>query len=223
MVDRIAWSSIAIASLAIVAPTAGCVGSFSAPSAYQSQEYLCDSQHAADFQALADGCVGGMHCAGVFSLTGSMQSTPLTFGGTLANAQYFVVQMPGATMQQWDQAKMSGASPYFDFIFHAVSIGGDVGQDETTTRMLTINSAAPSATNSLGDTAVQVGQLLEVGGASADLLALSNSGTMTLTMLSPTEARGTFHGEFGNANDVVDGCFDMFPTMPTGVNPAPSR
>jgi hypothetical protein len=217
MVDRFGSASVALALL-----TAGCVGSFSTPSAYQQQEYLCDAQHASDFQALADSCAGGMRCAGVFSLTGSMQNTPLTFGGTLASAQYFVVQMPGATTQQWDQAKMSGASPYFDFIFHVVSIGGTVGQGEMMTRTLSINSAATTAANSLADDQVQVGQLLEVGGASADLLALTNSGSVTVTVLSPGEARGTFHGQFGNTNDVVDGCFDMFPTMTTGVNPAPS-
>src|SRR5690348_5184392 len=122
MIERFGRASFLLMFLA-----SGCVGKFNTPSAYMSQEYLCDPAHAAQFQSLFAGCDSGMACAGVFSLTGKLQGDPVTMGGTLTAGQYFVVQMPGSMTQQRDQAKMSGASPYFDFIFHLVSLGGNVG------------------------------------------------------------------------------------------------
>jgi hypothetical protein len=212
---------LARASLLPVVLAGGCVGKFKTPSAYMSQVYLCDPAHASQFQSIVDGCTSAS-CAGAFSLTGTLQGEPVTMGGQLAGGQFFVVQTPGSTIQQWDQAKMNGMSPYFNFVFHLVSIGGKVGDPPSATRTLNINSAAPSLNNSLADSEVQAGQFLEVSGASADLIGLTNSGSVVISELSPAEVRGTFHGQFGTANDVVDGCFAMLPTIPTGVNPAPS-
>jgi hypothetical protein len=211
-----------LAGLLMVGLAGGCVGSFSTPSAYQDQVYLCDPDHATQFQALANSCQGGQSCAGVLSLTGMLQEKPLTIGTTLTSGQYFLVQQPGSSVQLWDEAKLSGASPYFDFIFHLKSIGGTVGQNPGPARTLVINGVAPSLKNALDDDQVQAGQLLEVSNVSDDLPGLTNSGTVVVTSISMWELKGTFHGQFGGAIDVVDGCFDMFPTQ-IEVNPTPTQ
>jgi hypothetical protein len=68
----------------------------------------------------------------------------------------------------------------------------------------------------LADDQVDVGQFLEVGGASSDQQGMT--GQVVITSLSSSEIRGTFHGSFGSPEDVVDGCFIASPSETT-VNP----
>jgi hypothetical protein len=211
-------AALGLASLALLS---GCLGSFKTPSAYHDQRYLCDAEHAAEMQALTDGCRVDASCAGAFSMRGTMQGEPLTVETQLSTAAFGVVQPPGDSTQTLDRVNLTGTSPYFQFIFHMKSVGGLVTTaGETTPRTLVLNGGASRLANSLADTQVDVGQFLEVGGASSDQGAVTNSGTVQITYLSSTELRGTFHGAFGQSADVVDGCFDVLPSDTT-VNPMP--
>lgn len=210
-----------LAALTSLALLSGCLGSFKTPSAYHEQRFLCDAEHAADLQALTDSCVVESRCAGAFSMKGTMQGEPLTVESQLSGAAFGVVQPAGDPTQTLDRVNLTGTSPYFQFIFHMKSVGGLVTPaGEATTRTLTFNGGASRLANSLADTQVDVGQFLEVGGASADQGAVTNSGTVVISYLSSTELRGTFHGAFGQSTDVVDGCFDVLPTETT-INPMP--
>jgi hypothetical protein len=162
-----------------------------------------------------------MHCFGAFSMQGMMQGEPLTVESQLSDAAFGVVQVAGNPTQTLDRVSVTGLSPYFQFIFHMKSVGGVV-QDtpDTTARTLTLNGGASKLTNPLADDQVDVGQFLEVGGASAD--EEGQVGQVVITSLSSTELDGTFHGSFGDPEDVVDGCFAALPSGTT-INPMPTQ
>jgi hypothetical protein len=209
--------------LALILFASGCLGNFKTPSAYQEQRFLCDDAHAADFQALVASCRNNMNCTGAFSMQGTMQGEPLTVESKLTDSTFTLVQAAGSTVQKLDRVTLNGASPYFDFVFHLKSVGGLVtAAGDMTQRDLTINGGSTSLMNPLDDDQVDVGQLLEAAGASADEAGRTGTGTVSITYLSTTELQGTFHGSFGDPTDVVDGCFDAFPAE-TAVNPTPSQ
>jgi hypothetical protein len=210
-----------VAIFAALLGGAGCVDHFSTPSAYASQLFLCDDAHAADFEAQAHTCASTPGCAGVLSMQGKLQSEPMTVQSLLTDAGYSIVQAPGATERFLDEARMNGSSPYFDFVFHLKSVGGSLDAPIMTARTLTINGGAPALMNSLADGQVDVGQLLEAGGASAEEHAFTNSGSVLITYQSIDELKGTFAGAFGKADDTVTGCFDMFALHST-TNPKPA-
>jgi hypothetical protein len=209
-------------ALLIVATTSGCLGKFNTPSAYQEQRYLCDDAHAAEFQALADSCRVDGRCAGAFSMQGSMQGQKLTVETSLSDAGFGLVEPPGDPTETMDRLNLTGTSPYFQFIFHVKSLGGVVTPaGDSTVRTLQINPGASRLTNPLADDQVDVGQFLEVGGASADQQGQTSSGQVVITFLSSDEIKGTFHGNFGDSTDMVEGCFDALASVTT-TNPAPT-
>jgi hypothetical protein len=209
--------------LALVLVASGCLGNFKTPSAYQDQRFLCDDAHAADFQALVDSCQKDGSCAGAFSMQGTLQGEPLTVGTALSDASFTLVQTAGSPVQKLDRVNLNGASPYFDFVFHMKSVGGLVtAAGDPIGRDLTINGGSTSLAGPLDDDQVDVGQLLEAAGASSDQAGRTGSGTVSISYLSSTELRATFHGSFGDPNDSVDGCFDAIPAE-TAVNPTPSQ
>jgi hypothetical protein len=209
--------------LALILFASGCLGDFKTPSAYQDQRFLCDDAHAADFQAVVDGCQKDGSCAGAFSMQGTMQGEALTVETALSDASFTLVQMAGSTVAKLDRVNLNGASPYFDFVFHMKSVGGLVtAAGDATGRDLSINGGSTGLMNPLDDDQVDVGQLLEAAGASSDQAGRTGSGTVSISYLSTTELRGTFHGSFGDPSDSVVGCFDAIPAE-TNVNPTPSQ
>lgn len=198
---------------------AGCLGDFKTPSAYDSQTYYCETTNAPAFQALAQSCIAGNSCAGAFSMRGTMQSQPLTVGTTLTQSTLALVQTNPMAPQFWDRLIMNGASPYFEFVFHVKSVGGDASMNQPRTLML--QAGAGTQPNSLDDSLSDVGQTLQVGGANTEQQGLTNSGTISFSKLTMGEIDGVFHGSFGDTNDVVDGCFIMYPSEIV-TNPTPS-
>jgi hypothetical protein len=208
-----------ISILLVAAAFAGCLGDFKTPSAYQSQTYYCETANGPAFQALAQSCLIGDTCTGAFSMRGTMQGQPLTVGGTLQQSTVAVVQADATAPKFWDIFRMTGASPYFQFVLHVKSVGGDVTVDQP--RTLTLHAGAGALATSLDDDLSDVGQTLQVGGANTEQQGLSDSGTISFNKLTPTEIDGVFHGSFGTQTDVVDGCFIMYPNQ-TVTNPSPS-
>lgn len=205
--------------LAVSLLSAGCLGKFEAPSAYDSQTYYCPTTNLAAFQALAQSCSAAKTCTGAFSMRGTMQGEPLTVGTTLSSSTVAVVQSGPTAPEQWDILRMTGKSPYFQFVLHVKSVGGDTSVDQP--RTLTLHAGAGALASSLDDDLSDVGQTLQVGGANAEQEGLTDSGTISFTKLTKTEIDGSFHGSFGDTSDVVDGCFIMLPNMIV-TNPAPS-
>jgi hypothetical protein len=197
----------------------GCLGDFHTPSAYQSQIYYCETANGTAFRALAESCLVGGACAGAFSMRGSMQGQPLTVGTTLQQSTVAVVQASPGALERWDIMRMQGASPYFQFVLHVKSIGGDVSVDQA--RTLRLRAGAGALSTSLDDDLSDVGQTLQVGGANAEQPGISDSGSITFTKLTKSEIDGVFHGSFGTSDDVLDGCFIMYPGQIV-TNPSPS-
>jgi hypothetical protein len=204
---------------AISSLLAGCLGDFKTPSAYQSQTYYCQTSETPAFQALAQSCLAANSCTGAFSLRGTMQDQPLTVGTTLSQATVAVVQANPTAPEFWDVLRLTGASPYYEFVLHIKSVGGDVSVDQP--RTLTLRAGAGALPTSLDDNLSDVGQTLQVGGANTEQQGLTDSGTITFSKLTKTEIDGVFHGSFGSTNDVVDGCFIMYPSEIV-TNPSPS-
>lgn len=209
-------------ALCLAVVTSGCLGKFNTPSAYHEQTYLCDPAHAAQFQAIVDGCKVDGGCAGAFSMRGTLQGQPLTVETSLSDVGLGVVQRPGDTVVKLDRVNLTGASPYFQFVFHLKSVGGEVtAAGDATPRTLQLNASASGLPDPLDDDQVNVGQFLEAGGASVDQQGLSSSGQLVISFQSLEEVKGAFHGEFGEATDSVDGCFDAL-AVETTTNPAPT-
>jgi hypothetical protein len=199
--------------------SAGCLGDFKTPSAYQSEIYYCQTSEAPAFQALAQSCLAGSACTGAFSMRGTMQGQPLTVGTTLQQSTVAVVQSNATAPEFWDVLRMTGASPYFQFVLHVKSVGGDVTVDQP--RTLDLRAGAGALPTSLADDLSDVGQTLQVGGANAEQQGLSDSGSISFSKLTKSEIDGVFHGSFGTTTDVVDGCFIMYPNQIV-TNPSPS-
>jgi hypothetical protein len=209
----------AFALLPVSALLGGCLGNFNTPSAYESQTYYCETANGPAFQALAQSCVGGANCGGAFSMRGTMQGQPLTVGTTLQSSTVAVVQTDPTAPEFWDVLRMQGASPYFQFVLHVKSVGGDVSVDMP--RSLTLRAGAGALPMGLDDDLSDVGQTLQVGGANTEQEGLSDTGSISFSKLTKAEIDGVFHGSFGSADGVVDGCFIMFPTQIV-TNPSPS-
>jgi hypothetical protein len=209
----------ALATSAVALLLAGCLGNFDTPSAYQSQIYYCETANAPAFQALAQSCLAAGSCGGALSMRGTMQGQPLTVGTTLQASTVALVQEAPGAPELWDVLRMQGASPYFQFVFHVKSVGGDVSVDMP--RSLGLRAGAGALDSGLDDAVSDVGQTLQVGGANTEQQGLSDSGTITFSKLTRGEIDGVFHGSFGATDDVVDGCFIMYPTQ-TVTNPLPS-
>ena len=209
------------AALLAAALAAGCTDKLSTPSAYEEQRYLCDPSYALQLASEVEACSNDKSCAGVVSFKGSLQGSPVTVESKVAIGQYIVVAN-GSSGQLWDQVLLNGASPYFNFVFYLKSLGGTVDSSPDEQRILRFNAAAPAQPNALSDDQIEGGMLLQAAGGSVDLRAMTNSGSVVLTKLASTELVGSFHGEFGGTNDVVDGCFHMFPSQII-VNPAPGQ
>ncbi|MDB4969321.1 MAG: hypothetical protein JWN44_5010 [Myxococcales bacterium] len=203
----------------VASMSAGCLGDFQTPSAYQSQIYYCETANAPAFQALAQSCQSAGICTGALSMRGTMQGQPLTVGTTLQQSTVALVQANAMAPAFWDVLRLTGASPYFEFVLHIKSVGGDVTVDEA--RTLSLRAGAGALPTSLDDNLSDVGQTLQVGGANAEQQGLSDSGSIVLTKLTKAEIDGVFHGSFGTTNDVVDGCFIMYPDQIV-TNPLPS-
>jgi hypothetical protein len=207
-----------LAIAAVASLGAGCLGNFNTPSAYDSQVYYCQTSEGPAFQALAQSCESGT-CAGAFSMRGTMQGQPLTVGTTLQTSTVGLVQSSPTNPELWDVLRMQGASPYFQFVLHVKSVGGDVSVDMP--RSLTLQAGAGALANGLDDDLSDVGQTLQVGGANTEQEGLTNTGSITFNKLTKTEIDGVFHGSFGSTTDVVDGCFIMYPSQIV-TNPSPS-
>ncbi|HEY1587584.1 MAG TPA: hypothetical protein VGH63_17925, partial [Polyangia bacterium] len=179
----------------------------------------CETANLPAFQALAQSCQAAGNCAGAYSMRGTMQGQPLTVGTTLQSSTVAVVQANAAAPAFWDVLRLNGASPYFEFVLHIKSVGGDVTVDQP--RTLTLRAGAGALPTSLDDDLSDVGQTLQVGGANTEQEGLSDTGSISFTKLTKSEIDGVFHGSFGSAEDVVDGCFIMYPSQIV-TNPTPS-
>jgi len=209
----------ALALLSPVVLLTGCLGDFKTPSAYQSEIYYCETSNGPAFEALAQSCQVSGDCTGAFSMRGTMQGQPLTVGTTLQSSTVAVVQTAPAAPELWDVLRMQGASPYFQFVLHVKSVGGDVTVDQP--RSLTLRAGAGALPTGLDDDLSDVGQTLQVGGVNTEQEGLTDTGSITFNKLTKSEITGVFHGSFGSQTDVVDGCFIMYPSQIV-TNPSPS-
>jgi hypothetical protein len=207
--------AVLAASAVTVATASGCSGQVPTPSAYSTQRYLCDTQHSGDLQAAVDACRAAS-CPGVFSMTGTLESEPLTVESKLLDTT--IVIAANATMRMLDEVKLTGKSPYFQYTFHVQGVGGDLTVPLSAPVSLPIESYTPVGNGRFTDGIVEAGLLLEVGGNSGEEHGLTGTGKVTISQQSETEIVGSFDGAFSTPSDRVRGCFHVFPNTEV-VNP----
>jgi hypothetical protein len=113
---------LALGALAILA---GCVGQFDAPSAYETQRFLCDPANAQAYADAVSACReadGG--CGGVLSFQGTLEGRPVVVESSLTGSQLSVLPQPDGGAPLVDEVEVLGASPYFTYNFKLRSLGG---------------------------------------------------------------------------------------------------
>lgn len=196
----------------------GCLGDFATPSAYQSQVYDCDDSARSDLEAAYMNCHSDLTCFGYLSMRGTLDGKELRFSSPLSDSSLGLVQPEGSPDRYYDILRMTGESPYFQFVLHLNSIGGQVGPDLAPT--LNLDGGARTQPSPLADLELDGGVTLQVGGQSQEKAGITDSGSFIFTKLSATESRASFHGSFGTSTDQIEGCFIVAPKL-TAINPAP--
>jgi hypothetical protein len=197
-----------LSALALVLSSLGCIDGFHTPSAYESQRFLCAPELLAAFTAAVQTCrTQGQQCAGVLSMKGYMEDRPITVESVLDQT---VFNLAGTTLSS---VEASGRSPYFEFTFNPQSIGGRLDQVSTTQRILIEDHAATSRPNDLTDGFTNVAFRLAGGAITRNLEFIEDgTGYLSLSYQAADELKGRFHGRLSPTADVLEGCFDLFPT-----------
>jgi hypothetical protein len=197
-----------LCGLTLLLTSLGCIEGFHTPSAYDSQRYLCAPEQLNAFTDVVKTCrAQSQPCAGVLSMKGFMEDRPITVESVLDSTQFDLV---GSTLSS---VEADGRSPYFEFTFNPQSIGGRVDQVSTTQRILLEDRGATTRPNDLDDGFVNVAFRLAGGAVIRNLEFLDDgTGYLSLSLQSAGELKGRFHGRLSPTADVLEGCFDLFPT-----------
>jgi hypothetical protein len=190
----------------------GCVEPLEAPSAYESQRYLCSDEYAAEWQDLVDQChedyLRDRSCAGVASFEGTLQSKPVTVESRLTWDQFGTLRRLDDSLVR-DGVKMVGQSPYFEFRWNLASIGGAILPAGSTTVPWTLEAAGnDSGDDEFDNDRIEMGIRLASRNASVEITA--SSGTVTIE--SQTEDEEAAHASVTfRDGSAIDGCFIAFP------------
>jgi hypothetical protein len=102
--------------------TAGCAEPLEAPSAYEDERYLCNAEHAAEFDAMAAACAedfaAGGSCKGVISMKGEIDGQRFVVDDSTAVAMY----RPTVPPRLAESLDLYAQSPYFLFRFSILAI-----------------------------------------------------------------------------------------------------
>jgi hypothetical protein len=198
----------------LLGASVGCVQPFETPSAYEAERYLCDPAAATQYAAAVSDCQTAFDqnrgCGGVISYRGKLEGRALTVDSTLGTAQFLIQPGPMAGQTSFDGLSVTGASPYFAFLWRLQSAGGDANATLATAQTYSVDERARKVMGSLSDNQVDLSMRLEGGGQSVGVQGLTG-GTLTITRRSMSRVEGTFSASFTNADDKLDGCFVVLP------------
>jgi hypothetical protein len=203
-----------VSTIAGLVALTGCVDEFETPAAYEDETFVCGTP---DFDARVEACRGrfvdGRRCAGVFSVRGELQGTPITFTTELIETTLTLIETDAETIV--GGASLRGPTPYFQVTLTVKSLGGVEGGSDggvPLPRTFVLDSSASDAPDDTNDDRVEAGIRLETNADSEDLPGQSGQGTLIVTAQSSAELSGSLTGAFGAADDIIEGCFVAFPT-----------
>jgi hypothetical protein len=197
----------------------GCgIDPFETPSAYDKQQYLCDSDHQV-LQDAADACRddppdGQEPCKGYISFKGEIQLVHLSVDTTLERG---IVEWDyTGDVVQLSRIDLSGAAPYFHFDVAISSIGTDwpaypVGMRVHDTP-LSFGPPDPATELDLDDEFAAVQWYIRAGSDEAMLSGNPETKSVVLpTFLSEDQVDLDFAGGVGAVSDYLDACAIVFP------------
>ncbi len=185
----------------------GCAQSFDAPSAFESQRYLCSVEYAAEWRQQVEACRDAwaldMSCGGTASFTGIVDGQELTVESAATWSQFANVRDSRGVIWR-DEVQLLGVSPYFHFNLKFKSVGGVVEHGSPVRNL----SMGVAGTDGLTDDVTEGSLRMTVGSASVELPA--TDGELTVWEQSADEQVVEFTTWFGQG-DFVHGCMHVFP------------
>lgn len=190
---------------------AGCAMPVENPPVYESQRFLCADEHSDAWRDAVDDCHEDFErdqsCAGVLSFTGQLEGEAVTVESLLGTTEFLDLRADGEGSELRQELKLKGASPYFQFVFSWLDIGGDL-TGEADDRTLHHGTAEDRDTV-LDDDRVRTAFRLTVGGESRALTP--REAELTTERQRIDEHVATFNADFGASGDYLEGCFHAFP------------
>ena len=197
---------IGAAVLSAAGALGGCIQRFDTPSAYESEQYLCDDAEALA-QRVAECRASG--CAGVLSVRGRLQGTDIVATSRIVDAEFTHGHTPDGALRL-ARIDASGATPYFFLRLAMKSLGGTAGDVVDPTPRVLVFDGSDEA--DLEDDRALPSMRISNGAESIDLDGLTESGDVRVTAQSGRELAGSFDGSFRTADDRVEGCFHLLAT-----------
>ncbi|MBK6810141.1 MAG: hypothetical protein IPL19_11115 [Sandaracinaceae bacterium] len=191
----------------------GCTSGFDTESAFSEEDYLCDAESAAEWQAAVDACRDAFEqdesCLGVISFRGELQAVPVVMDATLDATNFQNLIRTNFTLTR-SEVSLVGFAPYFGFELTLDSVGGGMPSDVAWPLVI---GATPDAALRHEDGFAQAAMRLSAGSDSADLNFVSGTVDIELQRVNEIAGRFALVG-FREGND-IEGCFHAFDPEPT--------
>jgi hypothetical protein len=187
---------------------AQCVEPLEAPSAFSTEEYLCEADHAALLEARVEQCRQAYaldrSCKGIMSFRGLIDAQPVVMDSELSAAQYQDNVTPGTGRT----VTINGHSPYFnvrlDLSFFAIP--PDVTQSgPVATGAVVCTSGVSSICRAM--------DLLNLEVRGGNYLASLTSETRDIRVETPGELRVALRADLSRGG-YMEGCFVAFDPHP---------
>lgn len=181
-----------------------CVPSLSAPTAYRDEVEVCGDPAA--YAARVDACEADAACAGIASLSGTIEGTPFV----LTSALHHAVLRKAAPTGVLAQLDLFGAGPYFAFALVARSLGGAL-DGTAPERELAYAWEADTLPDDLDDDAVTAELRVSIPLRTIPLEARPGSGSWIVEAQTDARVILSFDGRFGPMADEIRGCATVRP------------
>jgi hypothetical protein len=183
---------------------ARCVEPIDAPSAFSSEHYLCDEEHAAEFDAQVERCrqdhLRDQSCAGVLSLRGVFDSQPVVLDERVVKATYSdQVQQNGPTIRVMT---INAIAPYFRVRFDS---NFSVPPEATKSGPVPDTDCSLGGGLSCGST-----QILNLEARGGNYLSGLVSAVREIKLETLEEVRVKLSGGLARGGN-IDACFHIFP------------
>ena len=183
---------------------AGCVSPLHAPSAFSSEEYLCDAENAPALQASIDNCrqlyAQDQSCHGIVSWRGTVDSQPVLVDSDIGDAR--ISDSPRSDGSISRELALYGRAPYFTFSVDITEFDAAPGKS-TSGPVISAGCASPDAAKSCN-----VG-ILNLEARGGTYLSPINSLIRDVQVDTAAELSVGFSGTLARGGS-IEGCFDLF-------------
>lgn len=198
----------------------GCTSGFDTESGFAQEDYLCDAESAAEWQAAVDTCRDAFEddqsCLGVISFRGQLQGVDVVMDAELEATNFQNLIRTSFTLTRV-QVALVGFAPYFGFELTIDSIGGPIPDDTSWPLMV---GATPDDALRYDDSFAHAAMRLSAGSDSSDLNFVS--GTVDVELQTVNTIAGRFSLVGFREGNTIEGCFHAFDPEPTTRLETPS-